>query len=196
MSDERLRALERRWNETGAGADRQRYALELKRAARYSDVTDLYQPLLEGRFTCELRNEYLEQSAVSLDQRYVLNILLQEITGLEMQSWIFGTILDATSTNLEIVIRDPKEIDSESALPEHIETARIIHQTWITAELEERLKERHPSFNYLEFLCSSSQPNPTDGECTSSIFFSIDKNSYNIQYATQPPTIPRRIRLT
>ncbi|RJQ22463.1 hypothetical protein C4580_00205 [Candidatus Woesearchaeota archaeon] len=74
MSDERLRELERKWQETGAAADRLAYAHGLERADRFEDIARVYQPLLAEK--PELRIEYLPLSPLKPEDAQALERLL------------------------------------------------------------------------------------------------------------------------
>ena len=127
MTDERLRAFERRWRETGAADDRQRYATELRRAGRYSAVTAVYQPLLEVQFTPELRDEYFTHSSLTETRRTLLNSLLPNITASIRQSWLCGPVLVGHDEHLSIITYDhANPISNHNRIPREtfIEDAR------------------------------------------------------------------------
>ncbi|MBS3148764.1 hypothetical protein J4219_07815 [Candidatus Woesearchaeota archaeon] len=97
MSDEQLREFERRWKETGAGEDRQRYSQSLKRAADHETLVRLYSPMLEEGFTPQLRTEYFSYSPIQEQDKPNLEHVLSHYTE---HLWLFGTALMMDSYNV------------------------------------------------------------------------------------------------
>ncbi|MBS3148758.1 hypothetical protein J4219_07780 [Candidatus Woesearchaeota archaeon] len=102
--DARLRELEMKWKETGTPDDRQAYAQGLKRTQNYEAVARLYAPILEGRPSKELGQEYLLFSPIREEDKPNLEFLLGELGQIdELASqfcretpygiWMFGPAL-------------------------------------------------------------------------------------------------------